>query len=569
VRVAGASWRQLPALSAIPLLAFAIVGLGLILGWRGVDLPAQVYRVQNFRAHGLAPWDGEWFGGVWTLSYSVLFPPVAAAAGLGVVTVGAAAGAALAFDRLAEVHLGTGGRPAAIVFAVGTAVQSAIGQVPFLAGEALALAAVWALTRRRRATAAVLALGASLTSPLAGVFLLMAVAAWMAVSENGAWKRGAGVLLAAAAPLCTSALLFPGQGHMPYPFVDYAWELAVAAGLWVIAGPAHRAIRAGVLAFGVVATVAVLIPSPLGGNVGRLQDVLALPLAVGVLWPRRPLGRGVLLPLVAVPLVLSQWSPAWGALTTNAGEPSTQPGYFAPLVAALRQAAAAGPAGRVEVVPTEFHWETVYIPPVMAVARGWERQADEADNPLFYGADRLDAQIYRAWLLDNGVRFVALADAPLDFAGRPEGHLLGAGGAGPAGLRLVWRSAHWQLFAVSGSPGLVSAPARVLSAAGDRVVVSTPTAGPVLVRVRYNDHWALGSGTGCLAPAPAPLPVGGGGTWIRVQAPAAERFTLRLAWLPARDRCRAGHLDGQDLDSQHLDGQDLDGQDLDGQDLDR
>ena len=224
---------------------------------------------------------------------------------------------------------------------------------------------------------------------------------------------------------------------MPYSVPDYLWDVVVGAGLSVIAGPRHRTIRTGAGLFVAVATAAVLVPSALGGNVGRLEDVLALPLAVGVIWPLAGPVRRVLLPLVAVPLVLSQWGPAWGAMTSNARQPSTHRAYFAPLVAALTRAAAGGPAGRVEVVPTEFHWEAAYVAPAMPLARGWERQADEADNPLFYGgARRLDAFTYRAWLLDNGVRFVALADAPLDFAGSAEGHLLrfGAGDMDGAGL---------------------------------------------------------------------------------------------------------------------------------------
>ena len=36
--------------------------------------PAQLYRVASFRAHGFAIWDSQWFGGHWTLSYSVLYP---------------------------------------------------------------------------------------------------------------------------------------------------------------------------------------------------------------------------------------------------------------------------------------------------------------------------------------------------------------------------------------------------------------------------------------------------------------------------------------------------------------
>ena len=181
--------------------------------------------------------------------------------------------------------------------------------------------------------------------------------------------------------------------------------------------------------------------------------------------------------------------------------------------------------------------------PVMPLARGWERQADEADNPLFYGgAGRLDATSYRGWLLDNGVRFVALADAPLDFAGVAEGRLLRLGPhvTDGAGLRLIWRSAHWQLYQVLGSPGLVAPPAHLLHQDGSRVVVATPAAGPVLVRVRYNPDWELAGGAGCVSPAPRARGVPGAGTWIRVVASAPERFTLRLSLWPAHDHCPAG-----------------------------
>jgi hypothetical protein len=549
VALAASPARRLAGAVPVPLLAVAVVGLGVILGWRGVDLPAQLYRIASFRAHGLTLWDSQWFGGQWALSYSVLFPPVAALAGVAVVTLASAAVSALAFDRLAVGYLGAGGRPAAVVFAVGTAVQSAIGQLPFLAGEALALAACWAVSRNRWATAVALALAASLTSPLAGLFLCLGLTAWVlsrwaALASDGVrWRAGA-VMVAAAGPLCASAVLFPGQGRMPYPLPDYLWEVVVAAGLWAIAGPRHRTIRTGAGLFVAVATAGVLVPSALGGNVGRLEDVLALPLAVGVIWPLAGSLRRVVLPLVGVPLVLSQWGPAWGAMTADARQPSTHPAYFAPLVAALTRAAAGGPAGRVEVVPTEFHWEAAYVAPVMPLARGWERQTDEADNPLFYGdAGRLDASTYRSWLLDNGVRFVALADAPLDFAGVAEGQLLrrGATVTQSAGLQLVWHSARWQLYRVLGSAGLVTPPARLLHQDGGRVVVSTPAAGPVLVRVRYNPDWELAQGAGCVSPAPTP-PGGsraGTGTWIRVLAPAPERFTLHLSLLPAHDHCPA------------------------------
>jgi hypothetical protein len=329
---------------------------------------------------------------------------------------------------------------------------------------------------------------------------------------------------------------------MPYPVIDYGWEMVVAAGLWLIAGrqvtgQQHRPVRAGILVFAATATAAVLVPSPLGGNVGRLEDVLALPVAVGLLWSR-PLGRRVLLPLVALPLLLSQWGPAWAAMTSGGGHASTHRAYFAPLVSALTRVGARGPAGRVEVVPTAFHWEADYVAPVVPLARGWERQLDEADNPLFYGASaRLDATTYRGWLIDNGVRFVALGDAPLDYAGRAEARVVAAG---VPGLQLVWRAPHWRLYRVDGSSGIVAAPARLVGQQGDRIVVAAPGAGPVLVRVRYTPNWRLASGAGCVNPAPAPPGVPGGGTWVRVDVPRAEQFSLELALLPDRDRCPAG-----------------------------
>lgn len=519
-----------------PLVAAASVAIGVGLGWRGVDVPAQLYRVTAFRAHGLALWDSQWFGGHWALSYSLLYPPLAAIAGVATVTIVAAAGATLAFERLAAGRLGTGATPAVLVFALSTVVSSAIGQWAFLAGEALGLAACWAASRRRITTAAAMALAASLTSPLAGLFVAMAMAAWVLGTRRRPRPWGAiPVGLAAAGPIGAAAVLFPGEGRMPYPVTDYGWEMVIAAALWLIAGRARPVLRAGVLVFVAVATVSVLVPSPLGGNVGRMEDVLALPLAVGLLWPVGPATRRLVLPLVAVPLFLSQWGPAWGAMTGDPGQAATHRSFYAPLLGALARAGAGQPAGRVEVVPTEFHWEADYVAPFVPLARGWERQLDEADDPLFYGgAGPLDVSSYRAWLVDNGVRYVALPHAPLDFAGTAEARLVAAG---VPGLDLVWASPQWRLYRVDGSPGIVPAPARLLSQDGGRVVVTTPRAGPVLVRVHYSPDWQVGPGQGCVAPAPDG---GGGGAWVEVEAPRAEVFSLHLTLFSRGPACPAG-----------------------------
>jgi hypothetical protein len=514
-----------------PLLAALVVTVGRLLGWRGVDFAAQVYRVDNFRAQGLSLWDFQWYAGNWTLDYSFAYPALAATLGVGPLAVLSAAAAAWAFDRLVRQSFGAGAKVASLVFALGTAVQSAIGQLPFLSGEAFGLAACLAASRRKWVLSAVLALGATLNSPLAGAFVALTMAGWAIAQvrpqpserfERSTAFGAAAVAFAALGPIVAAAALFPGTGSMPYPFVDYVWEMAVAAGICVAAWRTHPAIRNTSALLIVAATACVLVPSPIGGNIGRIEDIAALPLAVALLWDHRRL----LMPFAAVPLMLSQWVPAWGAITSSASQPSTQRAYFRPLVDALARLGATGSGGRVEVVPTHFHWEAAYVAPTVAITRGWERQLDLADNPIFYDRGDLDAKSYRAWLLDTGTSFVALADAPLDSAGVAEGRLVASGSV--PGLDLVWRSAHWRLYAVAGSDGIVARPAYLVSATDSRLVVDTPVEGAVLIRVRFTDDWTL-SGAGCVAESNGP--------WILVRAPGPEQFSLSLSLLGGEQEC--------------------------------
>lgn len=481
---------------AAALLAAALVALGHLFGWQGVDTAAQVYRVDSFRHAGFTLWDFRWYGGHWTLDYSLLYPPVAATVGMLTVTILSAAAASLAFDRLARRHLGPGAAAASLLFAAGTLVPASIGQLTSLAGEAFALPALWAASRGRHVTALALGLGCTLTSPLTGAFLALAAVAWAATSA-AAGKRPAAVAAGALAavsgvPIVLAAALFPGDGPMPYPAMDWLWEMAIAAAIGLLAGRRHRVIAIGAALWMVAATVSELVPSALGGNVGRIEDMVALPLAVALAWTRLP----ALVPIVAVPLALSQWSPAWGAFTAASSQPSTHASFYAPLDRVLRQDAAAGPPARVEVVPTAYHWEAAYVPPAMVMARGWERQLDEADNPVFYSPGRLTPAVYRAWLLDNGVRYVALPSAPLDMAGQAEGRLIASGRV--PGLQLLWRSPSWRLYQVEGATGIVSGPAELVRAHGSRVVLDARRAGRITVRFRWSPGWYVSAGSACV-----------------------------------------------------------------------
>jgi hypothetical protein len=182
----------------------------------------------------------------------------------------------------------------------------------------------------------------------------------------------------------------------------------------------------------------------------------------------------------------------------------------------------AQPDGRLEIVPTSRHWEAAYIAPRYPLARGWERQLDTADNPLFYVKGELNANTYRAWLLDNGVRFVALPDVPLDYAAVEEGRLVRAG---VPGLDPVWHDAHWWVFEVSGSTGIVDGPARLVSVDGGNVLLDATKPGSVLLRVRYNSRWTLVQGQGCLYGTPK--------GWTNVVVDRAGEFHLSLERVPA------------------------------------
>ena len=129
------------------------------------------------------------------------------------------------------------------------------------------------------------------------------------------------------------------------------------------------------------------------------------------------------------------------------------------------------------MVPTPVGYFAASVP----LARGWERQLDTANNPLFYGDEPLTPATYDSWLLDNGVRFVALPDAALDYAGKAEGQLVAAG---VPGLTPVWHDAHWRVFSVAGATGIVSGPARPVLIDGGNVKLDMTGPGDALVRVR-------------------------------------------------------------------------------------
>ena len=138
-----------------------------------------------------------------------------------------------------------------------------------------------------------------------------------------------------------------------------------------------------------------------------------------------------------------------------------------------------------------------FIPFAISIARGWERQIDTADNPIFYRAGALDPAAYRSWLLETGAQYVALPDAPLDFAAVEEAGLLRAG---VPGLTLALKTEHWDVFAVEGATGIVDGPAVLQSINGDEVVLQVTAPGAVRLRMRYNRNWTVEPRPVCFGP---------------------------------------------------------------------
>jgi hypothetical protein len=111
----------------------------------------------------------------------------------------------------------------------------------------------------------------------------------------------------------------------------------------------------------------------------------------------------------------------------------------------------------------------------------------------------LNAASYERWLLDNGVTWVAVPDAPLDRSALEEAALVRGG---LPFLHPVWQDAHWSLFQVRGSTGIVSGSARLVSMGPDRVSLHAGQAGAIVLRVRYTARWAVKHGNACVGPTP-------------------------------------------------------------------
>ncbi len=506
---------------AVALSALLAVGLGV---WdpHVRDLAAHIYRTELFERTGFALWNANWYGGHYTLTHSVLFPPLAAVVGAWAVGAGAVVSSTYLFDRVVLDRWGERARLATLWFAAGAATMLASGRISFALGVAFGLASLRALQRGRRRTAMAVAVGCALASPVAAAFLAGVVAVGVLVSHM---PRKAGTLAVAVAALLPIALLntvFADGGHEPFAFSAWiALPLWGGGALYVTRGlEAERQLRAVILAYVLVGTVIWLVPNPMGGNATRMGALFGGPVIAAAL-----LSRGVRLatPMVALLMAGSLWwqlSPAVRDVAQSMGDASTQSHYYDPLVQWLR--ANGGSDGRIEVPLTSGHWETAYLAPDFELARGWLRQLDRTRNGLFYDGD-LTSRRYESWLRQNGIRFVALSDARPDYSARLERQLVVSG---QPYLRHVASLAHWRIYEVRGSLPLVKthggARGKLLRMAPESFTLQVQNPGRFLVRVRATPFWKVSTGVGC---------VGKSGRWtvVRADNPGIVRVSIRFS----------------------------------------
>ncbi len=469
-----------------------------------LDLAAQLYRAHLFSQEGFGIWDNYWYGGHHIVGYSVLYPAIAAALTPQLAAALAATGTAALFELLARRHFGARALPGAVLFGAATAIDLYTGRLALAFGALPAMGAILALDGGAPAPACVLAFVSALCSPVAALFTALAAAA-PALAALISQRRlapalpGAAVVVAALAPVGLLAIAFPEGGTEPFGVTTLLPILAIAAVALLALPREALTLRVGVAVYAAATLVVFAVPSPIGSNIARLGTFMAAPLAALIWWRRRT----TLLAIVALPLLYIGWQAPVSDVATVSGDPTTSAGYYQPLLSFLR-AQPAGRAGsaqpfRIEIPFTRSHWEAYRVASEFPLARGWERQLDIADNPIFYDG-HLTAAAYEGWLHRNAIRFVAVADAPLDYSATAEARQIRAG---LPYLRPVMRSAHWRVYAVADATPIAQGVARLTAMGPDSLTLEARSPGATIVRVRFSPYWRLTgprSPVGCVAP---------------------------------------------------------------------
>ncbi|WP_151480694.1 hypothetical protein [Streptomyces albicerus] len=479
--------HRVPFLATLPTVPLYVVWW-LFLATGGGDLAAQEAWADFASRHGGSAYSLFWYGGMHTANYSLISPYLMAAFGVRTVTV--AAGLLAAW--LAAVLIVRTGirRPLgpALLASLALWCNVASGRTTFALGVALGLAACVLLTRERRVSLAVAyATLATMASPVAGLFLVVAGAGYALVRDR---TRAAVLMVPPFVVVGATTLLFPFTGEQLMPAARIWPPVVIGVVVLTLAPRGWRVLRWGAVVYAAGTVLTYLVPSPVGTNVERLAELFApAALLAALLAVPGPRHRRVALAMALVfsvgwvgkktvdDLEVSTAVPRWAADTTS-------------VVDALDRLGA--DRARVEVVPARNHREATALAPYVNLARGWNRQLDMERGRLFYDGT-FSETTYRAWLDRWAVGFVVLPSGKPDGFAEDEARLVESA---PAWLEPVWRDANWRVYRVRGAVPLVSKPAAVIRADSAEVVVHVPRPGSVTVRVAFSP-WLYAEG-GCL-----------------------------------------------------------------------
>ncbi|MBO0916721.1 hypothetical protein [Streptomyces laculatispora] len=513
---------------AVTAVAIPLYGLwAALFATGGGDLAAQLAWAGFMARHPGSAYNLSWHGGIDIFNYSVLAPVAMATFGVRTVSVAAGLAGTWALAALFFRAKVRGALWAALLGALAVWCNVASGRTTFALGAAVGLLALLALqiSHRRVAmvTCAVLAALSACASPVAGVFLTVAGAAYLLDRQ---WAKAASLIAPPIVLTGAVTLLFPFYGEQPMPR-DKLWvPLTLCAALWCAAPHGWRLVRCGAVAYAVGVLATFSLASPMGANVDRLAILAGPPVLLAALLthlpiraPRHALPHAVLAAMLAT---CAAWmiSNTYDDVTASSPLPSWAE-HTDGVIAALARLHA--DRTRVEAVPTGNHREAYLLAPHVNMARGWNRQLDVERGHLFYDGT-FSAAKYRAWLDRWAVGLVVVAAGRPDDAGLAEANLV----KNPPGwLKRVWRDNGWVIYRLQEPEPLVSAPATALHTNEAGLVVHMPSPGSTIVRIAYSP-WLSAPGA-CVERA---------GAWTRLTAPGRGDYQLGSAYrLPRLNGC--------------------------------